>query len=67
MGAIVRLAWSLACICGRDSCAEGYFCHAERDGCLDDSDCARAEPERVRSGRTPIFLPSVHPATLSLA
>lgn len=28
-----------SCICENESCAEGYFCHTARDGCLDDSDC----------------------------
>jgi hypothetical protein len=28
-----------ACLCIGNACAEGYFCHTQRDGCLDDSDC----------------------------
>jgi hypothetical protein len=27
------------CMCG-DSCGHGYFCHSQKDTCLDDSDCA---------------------------
>ncbi len=30
--------------CSCDNCGEGYFCHTDRDSCLDDSDCPFNEP-----------------------
>jgi hypothetical protein len=32
------------CICSSGTCTAGYFCHTERDGCLDERDCPNAAP-----------------------